>query len=172
MSHQTPFLFLLRARQLGNKERLVQTGPPATVSPALQVLLRLQKGRADRPTVDLCSSSYSWRDHHHYSWYEHKSGQSGQISRTKSKATHLQSVLTQQRPNCREGTPLGTPPDSQSQAVKNTCPVANTCQTHSLHGTHNIIHVTEQHTPNGAISCSAGDLTKERVTLESVLHAH
>ena len=74
MSHQTPFLFLLRARQLGNKERLVQTGPPATVSPALQVLLRLQKGRADRPTVDLCRPSYSWRDHHHYSWYERGSG--------------------------------------------------------------------------------------------------
>ena len=71
MSHQTPFLFLLRVRQLGNKERLVQTGPPATVSPALQVLLRLQKGRADRPTVDLCSSSYSWRAHYHYGRYEH-----------------------------------------------------------------------------------------------------
>ena len=118
MSQQMPFLFLLRARQLGNKERLVQTGPPATVSPALQALLRLQKGRADRPTVDLCSSSYSWRAHHHYSWYEHGSGAEQTDQQHQSTATHLQSVLTQQRSNCREGTPLGTPPDSQRQAVK------------------------------------------------------
>ena len=76
------------------------------------------EGRADRPTVDLCSPSYSWRTHHHYSGYEHGSGAEQTVQQQQSKATHLQSVLTQQRPNCMEGTPLGTPPDSQGQAVK------------------------------------------------------
>ena len=72
------------------------------------------------------------------------------------KAIHLQSVLTQQRPNWREGTPLGTPPDSQRQAVKEHV------SSNTFTGTHNITlrsiviaeshNVTEQYTPNEIIS--------------------
>ena len=48
----------------------------------------------------------------------YESGAEQTDQQQQSKATHLQSVLTQQRPNWREGTPLGTPPDSREQAVK------------------------------------------------------
>ena len=116
--------------------------------------------------MDLCKPSYSWTVHHHYSWYEHGSGAEKTDQQQQSKATHLQLVLTQQRPNCREGTPRGTPPDSQRQVVKeNMSPVTHafhTCQTHSLALTTShhsksskaTMSQTSRDTPNGAISCS------------------
>ena len=103
---------------------------------------------------------------------------------------HLQSVLTQQRPNCREGTPLGTPRDSQRQTVKeHVSPVTyafHMCQTQSLALTtshHRAVHTmqsskatmsqnsTHQTEASAAVSAgpSAGDLTEESVVLESVL---
>ena len=103
---------------------------------------------------------------------------------------HLQSVLTQQRSNCREGTPLGTSTDSQRQAVKeHMSPVTHafhTCQTHSLALTtshHRAVHTmqsskatmsqngTHQTEASAPVSAgpSAGDLTEESVVLESVL---